>query len=41
MKAIRFLNQIKGAKLMKEAKEAKDAQEIKEPVAESSAGEFH
>ncbi len=41
MKAIRFLNQVKGAKVMKEAKEAKDAQEVKEPVAEGSAGKFY
>jgi hypothetical protein len=44
MKAIRFLNQVKGAKMMKEAKEAKEAKEVqqvaKEPVAEGAAGKF-
>ena len=41
MKAIRFLNQVKGAKMMKEAKEAKEVQQVaKEPVAEGAAGKF-
>jgi hypothetical protein len=38
MKAIRFLNQVKGAKMMKEAKEVQ--QVAKEPVAEGAAGKF-